>query len=143
MGTLNHGGDAQEGFTLIELIVVIVILGILAATALPKFVDLKGDAAQAAVQGVAGALTSASALNYGKYQINSTQAANLSTTGACATLATNATTGLTGTLANSHAAISGTDADCTAPTSGQTAACTLNSTDDTTKTATVTIICTG
>lgn len=52
----------QSGFTLIELVVVIVILGILAAVATPRFVDLTGDAEAATCQGVVGALMSTAVL---------------------------------------------------------------------------------
>lgn len=52
----------QDGFTIIELVVVILLLGILAATALPRFMDVTDEAHEAVVEGVIGGLNSGSAL---------------------------------------------------------------------------------
>ncbi|MCD9529937.1 type II secretion system protein [Photobacterium carnosum] len=59
----------QQGFTLIELVVVIVILGILAVTAAPKFMNLQGDARHASLDGLRGAINGAAGIVYGKAAI--------------------------------------------------------------------------
>ncbi len=59
----------QSGFTLIELVVVIVILGILAVTAAPRFLSLTGDARTSSLQGLKGAMQGAAGITYGKSAI--------------------------------------------------------------------------
>ena len=65
--------NKQSGFTLIELIIVIVILGILAVTAAPKFISLSGDAKAASLMGVKGSMESAAKLVYAKSYIHGAQ----------------------------------------------------------------------
>ena len=62
-------GRGQKGFTLIELVIVIVILGILAAVAIPKYVTVQKEARIAAVNGMAGGLRSAVMLSKAKYMV--------------------------------------------------------------------------
>jgi MSHA pilin protein MshA len=77
----------QKGFTLIELVVVIVLLGILGVTALAKFQDLSGDAQVAATAGVAAEMSSGASINYAARSLNASN--GIATTNvACDTVAT-------------------------------------------------------
>ena len=60
----------STGFTLIELVVVIAILGILAAVALPRFINVTDDAHESAVRGVGGAMASAVLLVRSQWEVN-------------------------------------------------------------------------
>ncbi|EKD71866.1 MAG: hypothetical protein ACD_46C00080G0001 [uncultured bacterium] len=63
--------EKQLGFTLIELVIVIAIIGILSAVAIPKFIDLSSNAQSAATNSVAGALSAANASNYASRKLSS------------------------------------------------------------------------
>ncbi|HIF9350824.1 TPA: type II secretion system protein [Photobacterium damselae] len=76
----------QGGFTLIELVVVIVILGILAVTAAPKFMNLQNDARKASLQGLKGSIEGAAGIVYGKAAVQGVESKDASEVGGVATV---------------------------------------------------------
>ncbi len=80
----NRVTKRQSGFTLVELVIVIGVLGILAAVAVPKFINIKGDAETAALSGIAGGIDGANSVNVAiRSQLGKGQAVTTSDT--CAT----------------------------------------------------------
>lgn len=111
----------QRGFTLIELVIVIAIIGILSAVAIPKFINLSSNAQTASTNAVAGALGAANASNYAARKLSASL-------GVAITNCTNASNALQGGLPTGYTITSASVA------ADATVTCTLSGPNSTTAT---------